>query len=125
MHCLCSHLTSFGGGFVVAPNPIDFDKVFEGFKNLSDNISVFATIITAFAIYILMAVWLRRKDKKDETMVSRTEISPHLLRGFLGCENIHIYSQEVVLKGFHCSFFLIVNLNQILAICLERSYYSF
>lgn len=84
MHCLCNHLTSFGGGFVVAPNPIDFDKVFEGFKNLSDNISVFATIITAFAIYILMAVWLRRKDKKDETMVSRTEISPHLLRGFFG-----------------------------------------
>lgn len=82
MHCLCNHLTSFGGGFVVAPNPIDFDKVFEGFKNLSDNVSVFATIITALAVYILMAVWLRRKDKKDETMVSVTEISPHLLRVF-------------------------------------------
>ena len=70
VHCLCNHLTSFGGGFVVAPNPIDFDKVFEGFKNLSDNIAVLATIVTAFAIYILLAILLRRMDKRDETIVS-------------------------------------------------------
>lgn len=74
-HCLCNHLTSFGGGFVVAPNPIDFDKVFEGFKNLSDNVAVLATIVTAFAIYILMAVWLRRMDKRDEAIVSWTQFS--------------------------------------------------
>lgn len=69
-HCLCNHLTSFGGGFLVAPNPIDFDKVFEGFKNLSDNVAVLATIVTAFAFYILMVILLRRIDKRDETIVS-------------------------------------------------------
>jgi len=63
-------LTSFGGGFVTAPNPVDFDKVFEGFQNLSDNIAVLATIVTAFAIYILLVIWLRRMDKRDETIVS-------------------------------------------------------
>lgn len=70
VHCLCTHLTSFGGGFIQAPNPIDFDKVFEGFKNLSDNVAVLATIVTAFAIYILMVLWLRRMDKRDELIVS-------------------------------------------------------
>ncbi|XP_048585280.1 uncharacterized protein LOC5502169 isoform X2 [Nematostella vectensis] len=65
VHCICDHLTAFGGGLLVAPNPIDFDKVWAGFKNISDNLSVVVTIATGFGLYLLIAFWARRKDKKD------------------------------------------------------------
>ncbi|XP_031548818.1 uncharacterized protein LOC116286409 [Actinia tenebrosa] len=65
VHCKCTHLTSFGGDLLVAPNPIDFDKVFAGFANISDNMAVLGVIITAFSIYTILAVWLRRLDKRD------------------------------------------------------------
>ncbi|EDO32324.1 predicted protein, partial [Nematostella vectensis] len=65
VHCVCTHLTAFGGGLLVAPNPIDFDKVWAGFKNISDNLSVVVTIAVALAIYIVCAVWARRMDNKD------------------------------------------------------------
>ncbi|KXJ28705.1 Polycystic kidney disease protein 1-like 2 [Exaiptasia diaphana] len=65
VHCLCNHLTQFGGGLLVAPNPIDFDQVWAGFGNISDNLAVLLTICTAFALYILIGVLVRKKDKKD------------------------------------------------------------
>lgn len=70
--CRCNHLTSFGGNFVQAPNPIDFDKVFAEFGNLAEsgNISVLVTICCAFLLYFVMIVFARRADKRDENMVS-------------------------------------------------------
>ena len=35
--CRCNHLTTFGGNFIQAPNPIDFDKVFSEFGNLAES----------------------------------------------------------------------------------------
>lgn len=54
---------------LVAPNPIDFDKVFAGFANISDNMAVLGAIIAAFSIYTILAVWLRRLDKRDAARV--------------------------------------------------------
>ena len=73
-HCLCTHLTSFGGGLVTAPNPIDFSKVMAGFKDMfsSGNVAVFFSIISLFALYILLAIYLRRKDIADYKQVSAT-----------------------------------------------------
>ncbi|EDO43195.1 predicted protein, partial [Nematostella vectensis] len=65
IHCICNHLTAFGGGLLVAPNPIDFDKVWAGFKNISDNLAVVVTIATGFGLYIVLVLWARRKDKGD------------------------------------------------------------
>jgi len=64
-------LTSFGGNFIQAPNPIDFDKVFAEFGNLSEsgNISVLVTIACAFLLYFVVLIFARRADKRDENKV--------------------------------------------------------
>ena len=69
--CRCNHLTSFGGNFIQAPNPIDFDKVFAEFGNLSEsgNISVLVTAACAFLIYFVILIFARRADKRDENKV--------------------------------------------------------
>ena len=72
VQCFCSHLTSFGGDLLVAPNPIDFDKVFAGFANLasSGNISVLATVVSMFLLYLIAIVFARRADKSVEEKVT-------------------------------------------------------
>ena len=67
LKCLCNHLTSFGGNFIQAPNPIDFDKVFTEFSNLAEsgNISVLVTIACFFLLYFVVLILARRADKRD------------------------------------------------------------
>lgn len=64
-------MTSFGGSFIQAPNPIDFDKVFAEFGRLAEsgNISVLVTICSAFLLYLIAMVFARRADKSDEDKV--------------------------------------------------------
>lgn len=71
LHCLCTHLSAFGGDFLVAPNPIDFEKVWEQFGLLgeTDNFLVLATVCIAYGAYLLGLVWARRADKRDEKKV--------------------------------------------------------
>ena len=69
VHCNCNHMTSFAADFFVAPNPIDIDKVIEGFKNIEDNVSVLILISLLSALYIMLVVYLRRKDKRDSEKV--------------------------------------------------------
>ncbi|XP_002737449.1 polycystin-1-like protein 2 [Saccoglossus kowalevskii] len=65
--CVCNHLTSFTAGeFVVPVNKIDFSSVFN--KDIADNAVVLATVLVFFAIYAILALWLRRKDKNDWNM---------------------------------------------------------
>eukprot|EP00111_Clytia_hemisphaerica_P004036 TCONS_00011552-protein len=64
--CLCTHLTDFGGDVMVAPNPIDMNAVFAGLNNLGDNLGVLMVIISLFLIYIILGVWVSKKDRKDE-----------------------------------------------------------
>ncbi len=63
--CLCNHLTSFGGDFVVPPNSIDWDAVGAGFSNLDENPVVFAVVVSIIGVYFILLVWVRRLDKKD------------------------------------------------------------
>jgi len=51
---------------MIAPNPIDMDAVFEGLKNLGDNLGVLMVILTIFLVYILLCVWGRKKDRQDD-----------------------------------------------------------
>ena len=64
-------MTSFGGNFIQAPNPIDFDKVFTEFTRLGEtgNISVLVTIACAFLLYFVILIFARRADKEDENKV--------------------------------------------------------
>ncbi|XP_078351498.1 polycystin family receptor for egg jelly-like isoform X1 [Oculina patagonica] len=68
LHCRCNHLTSFGGGFLIAPNPIDFDKVITEFSRLGEtgNYVVLATVCSIFGVYLLVLIWARKADMLDE-----------------------------------------------------------
>ncbi|XP_031571396.1 uncharacterized protein LOC116305596 isoform X3 [Actinia tenebrosa] len=71
LHCLCTHLSAFGGDFFVAPNPIDFDKVFAEFGRLGEtgNFVVLATVCGLFGLYFIGLVFARKADKRDDTKV--------------------------------------------------------
>ena len=47
----------------VAPNPIDFDKVFSA--NLAENPISLATVLSIFGVYMILAIYSRREDLKD------------------------------------------------------------
>lgn len=56
----------------MAPNPIDFDKVFAAFGNLAEtgNFVVLSTVFVILGLYVLGLVLARREDKRDELRVS-------------------------------------------------------
>ena len=60
----------------VAPNPIDFNKVFNA--NLAENPVALAAVLGIFGVYLILAVYARREDKKDVGKVFR-----RLLKGCL------------------------------------------
>ncbi|PFX12506.1 location of vulva defective 1-like [Stylophora pistillata] len=74
LHCRCNHLTGFGGGFVVAPIPIDIDKVLTEFTRLeeTENYVVLATVCSIFGVYALVMIWARKADLKDERKLGPT-----------------------------------------------------
>lgn len=51
---------------MVKPNPIDFDKVWVAFADIHNNIAVLATIVSIFLLYLLVIIWARRADKRDQ-----------------------------------------------------------
>lgn len=76
LHCLCTHLSAFGGNIFVAPNPIDFDKVWTEFKRLGEtgNFVVLSTVCFIFGLYFIGLVVSRRADKKDLRKVHSSNV---------------------------------------------------
>ena len=72
LHCLCTHLSAFGGDLLVAPNPIDFDKVMAGFGSLgaTGNFVVLAFVCVVFGLYAVGLVIARKADKRDDFEVN-------------------------------------------------------
>ena len=64
-HCISSHLTTFAGGFIVLPNAIDFNNVWANASFLQNPI-IYSTVIALVCLYILLGVWARWMDMKDE-----------------------------------------------------------
>lgn len=64
-HCQSSHLTTFAGGFVVLPNAIDFNNVWANASFLQNPV-IYSTVIALVCLYILLGVWARWMDVKDE-----------------------------------------------------------
>ena len=57
----------------MAPNPIDFDKVFAEFGRLGEtgNFVVLSFVCIVFGLYVLGLVFARRADKKDGLKVGK------------------------------------------------------
>uniref|UniRef100_A0A8C3PDD2 Polycystin 1 like 2/pseudo n=1 Tax=Chrysemys picta bellii TaxID=8478 RepID=A0A8C3PDD2_CHRPI len=70
--CLCNHLTFFGSTFFVTPNTIDVSKTVELFGTFVDNPVVVTTVGCIFLVYVLVAIWARRKDIQDDAKVKIT-----------------------------------------------------
>ena len=71
----------------MAPNPIDFDKVWSEFGKLDEtgNFVVLATVCSILALYLVALVFARRVDKRDcqkvcKSMHSMTECPAKLCK---------------------------------------------
>ncbi|KAM8893485.1 polycystin-1-like protein 2 [Spinachia spinachia] len=71
-HCLCNHLTFFGSSFFVMPNLVDVSRTAELFATFTNNPVVVCFVGAAFAAYLLVVVWARRKDIQDSAKVKIT-----------------------------------------------------
>lgn len=78
----------------MAPNPIDFDKVFAAFGNLAEtgNFVVLSTVCVILGLYVIGLVLARREDKRDELRVSNCTSRRDVF------SNLLYISQYVVLK---------------------------
>ena len=58
----------------MAPNPIEFDKVFNEFTRLSEtgNVAVIVAVSFVFGLYLLLLLCARKYDKLDYLKVRST-----------------------------------------------------
>ena len=62
--CFSSHLTTFAGGFLVLPTPINWSYVF-AHADFTRNLTVYLTVISLSVLYLLLVIYARYKDRKD------------------------------------------------------------
>jgi polycystin 1L2 len=67
--CYSTHLTTFAGGFLVLPEPINWNYVFAN-ANFNKNKTIYLTVICVSILYLLLIIYVRYKDKKDIEKVS-------------------------------------------------------
>jgi hypothetical protein len=63
-HCFSTHLTTFAGGFLVLPAPVNWNYVFAN-ADFAKNKTIYLTVICICIIYIVLMIYARFKDKKD------------------------------------------------------------
>ncbi|XP_041454654.1 polycystic kidney disease protein 1-like 2 [Lytechinus variegatus] len=71
-HCLCNHLTFFGSALFVPPNKINIFQDAKLFLTFVDNPIVVSFVMCILAGFVLVAVWARRKDKRDAARAAVT-----------------------------------------------------
>jgi nitric oxide reductase large subunit len=62
--CLSNHLTTFAGGWLVLPAPVNWNYVFAN-ADFTKNITIYLTLILLLIVYIAFMIYARYKDKKD------------------------------------------------------------
>ncbi|KAH9492781.1 hypothetical protein Btru_024701 [Bulinus truncatus] len=72
--CLCNHMTTFAGGFIVVPNTIDWNFVFSHADFLS-NPTLYITEIFIAVVFALAFYMARQKDKRDMTLIGLTPLA--------------------------------------------------
>ncbi|XP_068117818.1 polycystin-1-like protein 2 isoform X2 [Hyperolius riggenbachi] len=75
VQCLCNHLTFFGSSFLVKPVEVDVTRTAEYFARIAEN-PVFVILLACFfAVYILVVLWARKMDRRDQAQ-SRIIVPP-------------------------------------------------
>ena len=71
LNCSCSHLTSFAGSYLVPPNKINMEKVYNELQSLKESgkFLVLAIVLMYFLIYLVAIVLARRADNNDKAKV--------------------------------------------------------
>ena len=62
--CTSRHLTSFAGGFIVLPAPVNWSYVFAN-ADFAKNKTIYITLMVVCILYIVLLIFARAKDKKD------------------------------------------------------------
>ncbi|CAF3980133.1 unnamed protein product [Rotaria sp. Silwood2] len=75
--CLATHLTTFAGGFIVLPSPINWSYVFSN-ADFMRNKTIYLTVISFSIIYIILMIYARFKDKKDIEKLGVTPLSDNI-----------------------------------------------
>ncbi len=71
--CFSTHLTTFAGGFLVLPAPINWNYVFAN-ASFAKNKTIYLVVICACVIYLLLIIYARYKDKKDIEKIGVTPL---------------------------------------------------
>ena len=71
--CYSTHLTTFAGGFIVLPSPINWNYVFAN-AQFNKNKTIYLTVICISILYLLLIVYSRHKDKKDVEKLGVTSL---------------------------------------------------
>ncbi len=64
LHCRCTHLSTFAGGFLVMPNTLNLAEDIAKFAQILENPVGLIVVCVALGIYIGLVLWARRKDKQ-------------------------------------------------------------
>ncbi len=70
--CFSTHLTTFTGGFLVLPAPINWNYVFSN-NDFTKTKTIYIVLIYVCFLHILLIIYARYKDKKD---VEKLDITP-------------------------------------------------
>ncbi|CAM4771183.1 unnamed protein product [Rotaria magnacalcarata] len=90
--CFTNHLTTFAGGWIVLPAPINWNYVFAN-ASFSKNKTIYLTMITLAILYIIFMIYARYKDKKDVEKLGVTPLPDNILHD-------KYYYQILVFTGF-------------------------
>ena len=66
-------MTSFGSGFFVMPNTVDFSYVFAN-AGFADNVTIYMTIILSMSLYVFLTIWARVHDRRDLEKLGATPL---------------------------------------------------
>jgi len=72
--CHSSHLTTFAGGFIVLPQPINWNYVFAN-MDFMKNKTIYLTVIIISILYIALMIYARYKDRKDLSKLTVTSLN--------------------------------------------------
>ena len=62
--CFSTHLTTFAGGFLILPTPVNWNYVFAN-AGFIRNKTIYLTVICVSTIYLILMIFARFKDRQD------------------------------------------------------------